>query len=78
MMRITIEVADDGGITVTADGQEPYQCSSPDECLEYLGDMLKGEAAGEPEQATETGEPDVAAMWNEEAARRPKNPQMLG
>ena len=75
--KITIEMTDPGEITVTADGQEPYQCASVDECLEYLSDMLKGEEAGEPDQAQEAAEPDASAMWMEEAAARPQNPNLM-
>lgn len=67
-MQITINVDEaTGQITVEAEGQEPYQCSSTDECLEYLGDMLKGEQPGEPagEEAA-----DPQSMWDQEANKR--------
>lgn len=70
-MQITINVDEaTGQITVQAEGQEPYQCSSTDECLEYLSDMLKGEEANEPGQEEEAAEPDMRAMWDQEAAKR--------
>jgi len=82
MKRITIEMDDAGGLTVTAEetGQpagEPYQCESPSECLAYVESLLTEERGEAPqEQAAEPAE-DYAAAWSEEAAKRPKNPQML-
>ena len=50
-MQITINIDEASGrITVEAEGQKPYECSSPDECLEYLGDMLKGEEPAEQQR----------------------------
>lgn len=66
-MQIVINMADDGRITVEAEGQEPYQCESAEECLQYLGQILgAGGAAEAPE-----------AMWEEEAAKRPPQPGMM-
>lgn len=79
-MQITINIDEASGrITVEAEGQQPYECSSVDECLEYLGDMLKGEEANEPGQEMEAAEPsgDMAEMWNQEAAKRPQNPNLM-
>ncbi len=60
--RITIDVADDGSVSVSAemDGAEPQmmQFGSVDEALESIEEMLGGE--------TETPE----AMWQQEAAAR--------
>ena len=72
-MQIVINVADDGQITVEADGQEPYMCETTEECLEYVEGLMPGGEEPEPEEA----EPDMAAMWNEEAAMRPRNPNMM-
>lgn len=70
-MQIMINVDEASGrISVEAEGQEPYECESPRECLEYLGDLLMGEEGAEPDQAEE-GADDMAQMWNEEAAKRP-------
>lgn len=78
MRQITITMADDGRITVESpDMDKPYACSSVDECLEYVSDMLKGEEANEPDQAQEEAEPSPEAMWNEEAAKRPGNPNLM-
>jgi hypothetical protein len=70
-MQITINIDEQSGqITVEAEGQKPYQCQSPDECLEYLSDMIKGEEPNEPNQEQEAAEPDQQAMWDQEAAKR--------
>lgn len=78
-MQITINVDDQtGGITVEADGREPYACESADECLDYLEGMLKGEEAAEEAgegEAMPSG--DMAEMWNDEAAKRPSNPNLM-
>jgi len=82
MQTITITVEDGGRITVDVqeNGQpagEPYRCESSAECLDYVRSVM-GEERGEApqEQAAEPAE-DYAAAWSEEAAKRPKNPQML-
>lgn len=69
-MQITINVDDQSGqLTVEADGQQPYSCESPQECLDYLEGLLTG---GEPaEEAGEGEAPDMKAMWDQEAAKRP-------
>ncbi len=79
--KITIEVSDDGQISVMAEenGQpmgEPYQCDSVDECMQFVGKMLAeegGESAAE--QQGEAPE-DYESMWNEEAAQR-KQPGLM-
>ena len=82
MQQITITVDDDGKITVDVqeDGQpagEPYACESMDECLDYVRSVMS-EEQGEPaeEQGSEPAE-DYAAMWNEEAKKRPKQSAMM-
>jgi len=78
-MQITINVDDQTGqITVEADGQAPYSCESPEECLEYLGGLLTGGGSAEEAgggEAMPSG--DMAAMWDEEAAKRPQNPSLM-
>ena len=69
---ITIEINDAGEAAVTVDGGEPQQFASVDECLQYLSDTLTGEESGEAEDA-----PSAEAMWDEEAARRPAQPNMM-
>ena len=74
---ITIEINDAGEAAVTVDGGEPQQFASVDECLEYVSDMLKGEEANEPGQAEEAAEPSMESMWNEEAAKRAPQPNIM-
>lgn len=77
MQTITITLEDDGRITVEAEGQEPYQCESSDECLQYVEGVMReeqGEAPG-PEGA-EASEPDMATMWDQEATKRSQTGQM--
>ena len=79
MERITIEVADDGRVTVTAE--------SPGEEVETMDFDSVEEAAGavrelmldaqEDAAEGEGAQPDMAAMWDEEAARRPAQPNMM-
>lgn len=76
MRQITITIADDGQISVEADGQEPYQCSSSEECLDYL-EGLMGDETPQGEKAEMAGM-DMAKMWDEEAGKRPGNPNMMG
>lgn len=65
-MQITITMDEQSGqLTVEADGKEPYSCESTEDCLEYVEGLLSG------------GEMDAEAMWNEEAAKRPPEPEMM-
>lgn len=83
MERITIEMADDGRISVTAesDGEptESMDFDNIEDAAKAVHDILT-----DAEQDMQTGEqsPDdeesMESMWQEEAAKRPKNPQMLG
>ena len=76
-MQITINIDEASGqITVEAEGQEPYQCSSTDECLEYLKSVMPQVGGGE-EAAMQGEEPDMQAMWDEEAGQR-KQPGLMG
>ena len=73
MQTITINVGDDGRITVDVeeDGQpvgEPYECQSLNECLQYVKSVMteeSGEAPGETEQPE-----NYARMWREESKKR--------
>ena len=79
MERITIEVGDDGTITVTAE--------SPDESPEQMTFDDPAEAASavqellvDAQQSAGGGEDDdldPESMWDEEAARRPANPNLM-
>lgn len=67
-MQIVIDVADDGLITLSADGQEPQQFESSEELIEALQTMLP---MGEPsEPAEEEAEGDPQMMWDQEAKKR--------
>lgn len=76
MERITIEVQDDGRVTVMAEspGESPEQMDfdSVEEAAGAVQELLMdaGEDAGMAEEG-EMGEMDAAAMWDEEAAKRP-------
>ena len=72
---ITIEMADDGTMTVMADGmQEPYVCESSEECMQFVGEMLGAERAEESEEQSAEG---YGQMWNEEAASRKPQPGLM-
>ena len=82
MQRITIEIDDEGRASVTAemDGAEPQMMDfeSADEALEAVEGMLEPEVEPMPGEEPEMAEePDMEAMWNEEAAARPRNPNMM-
>jgi hypothetical protein len=76
MERITIEVSDDGMISVTAE--------SPGETLEQMDFDSAEEAAAavqelllDAQEDASESEMDAEAMWDEEASMRPKNPNMM-
>lgn len=69
MQQITISVGDDGNITVeTSEGGEPYQCQSTDECLQYVGMILKEESGEGPQEQSTEGPENYGQMWSK---RRP-------
>ena len=78
MERITIEVEEDGTITVTAESPDemPEQMVFDDPAVaaaaieELLVDAQQS-AGGEDEDL------DAESMWDEEAARRPRNPNLM-
>ena len=74
-MQIIINVAEDGLVTVEADGIEPSTYESAEEAVEFVQGLLGGGEMEEPEEGegAESPESDEQAMWNEEAARRPKS-----
>lgn len=92
METITITVGDDKKITVTTGGDEaqagaqgeqpgqegqPYECQSADECLQYVGMILKEEMGeGAQEEATE-GPEDYGQMWQQEAKKRQPQPGLM-
>lgn len=78
-MQITITLDEQSGqLTVeTDDGRPPYQCSSAEECMDYLEGLLGGEPAEEAGEGEPVPSGDMAAMWQEEAAKRPPNPSLM-
>jgi hypothetical protein len=75
---ITIELADDGTITVNSDEMtEPYQCQSADECVQFIGKMLAEESGEAPEEQATEGKEDYAKMWKQEAASRKPQPGLM-
>ena len=82
METITITVGDDKKIAVTTggemqQGQQPYECQSADECLKYVGMILKEEMGeGAQEEATE-GPEDYGQMWQQEANKRQPQPGLM-
>lgn len=82
MQRITIEIDDEGRASVTAemDGAEPQMMDfdTAAEALAAVEEMLAPEPMeSEPEMAAEMAEPDMESMWNEEAAKRPKQANLM-
>lgn len=75
---ITIEIADDGRITVTSDEmQEPYECSSAQECTQFIDKMLTEETGESPQEQATEGQENYGQMWNEEAANRKPQPGLM-
>ena len=78
MQQITITVGDDGKLTVeTSEGGEPYQCQSPDECLQYVGMILKEESGESPQEQSTEGPENYGKMWEQEAQKRPPQPGLM-
>ena len=69
MERITIEMADDGRISITAE--------SPGEELETMDAASPEEAADVVRELLVDAQDDASAMWDEEAARRPPQPGLM-
>lgn len=74
MERITVELADDGRISITAElpGEEleTMDVSSPEEAAGVVRELLVDA------QEDVQGE-DPSATWDEEAARRPPQPGLM-
>ena len=73
MQTITITTDDDMKIMVAVeeDGQpagEPYECASPEECLQYVQSVM-GEESSETAGEAEAPE-NYSAMWNQESKKR--------
>lgn len=78
-MQIIIDVDEETGrATVEMEGAEPHECESLAECLDYIEQAMGAEPAEEgAEMDDEEAAPDMAAMWDEEAARRPAQPGLM-
>lgn len=83
MERITIEVGDDGKITVMAESpgdegeeKETMDFDNIEDAMQAVKGLMMDEEMDREQEAG--GEPDVESMWNEEAAKRPTNPNMMG
>lgn len=81
MERITIEVEDDGRITVMAespgeegDELETMEFDNIDDAVQAVKGLMMDE---EMDEEMESEEGDMESMWNEEAAKRPMNPNMM-
>jgi len=58
-------------------GEQPYECKSADECLKYVGMILKEEMGeGAQEESTE-GPEDYGQMWQQEAQKRQPQPGLM-
>lgn len=80
MERITIEIADDGRITVMAEspGDEEGEMESMEfDNIDDAVQAVKGLMMDEEMDRGMEEEPDMESMWNEEAAKRPVNPNMM-
>ena len=81
MERITIEVEDDGRITVMAespgeegDEMETMEFDNIDDAMQAVKGLMMDE---EMDKEMESEEGEAESMWNEEAAKRPMNPNMM-
>ena len=78
MIQLTITLEDDGRIIVESpEMEQPYECDSKEECLQFVDRMMAEEMGdGSEEQATE-GPENYEEMWNEEAQRRQPQPGLM-
>ena len=78
MMQLTITLEDDGRIIVESpEMEEPYECDSMQECLQFVERVMSEEQGeGSGEQMTE-GPENYEEMWNEEAERRQPQPGLM-
>ncbi len=80
MERITIELADDGRVTVMAESPgeetETMDFDNVMEAADAVRELLL-DAEEDIAQGGATEETDMASMWNEEAAKRPGQPGLM-
>jgi hypothetical protein len=78
MERITIEVGDDGRITVMAESpdeeMETMEFDNVEDAMQAVQGLIMDE---EMDKEMESEEGEAESMWNEEAAKRPMNPNMM-
>lgn len=77
MERITIEVADDGSVTVMAESPDEEMETMEFDNVEDAMQAVKGLIMDQEMDQEMEEEPDMKSMWNEEAAKRPTNPNMM-
>lgn len=79
MDRITIEVADDGRVSVMAESPDEEMETMEFDNVEDAMQAVKGLIMDQEmdEEMDEEMEADQESMWNEEAAKRPMNPNMM-
>jgi hypothetical protein len=81
MERITIEIDDDGRISVMAESpgedMESMEFETVDEAASAVRDLLLDAEQDKDGEESPEDEQDMESMWAEEASKRPKNPQML-
>jgi acylphosphatase len=75
MERITIEVADDGRVSVMAESPDEEMETMEFDNVEDAMQAVKGLIMDQ--EMDEEMETDEETMWNEEAAKRPMNPNMM-
>ena len=82
MERITIEIEDDGRITVMAESpgdeegeMESMEFDNIDDAMQAVKGLMMDEEMDRGMEEEE--EPDMESMWNEEAAKRPANPNLM-
>ena len=58
-------------------GNAPYECKSADECLQYVGMILKEEMGEGPQEEATEGPEDYGQMWQQEAQKRKPQPGLM-
>jgi len=58
-------------------GQQPHECASVDECLQYVGMILKEETGESAQEESSEGPEDYGQMWQQEAKKRQPQPGLM-
>lgn len=74
---ITIEVADDGSVTVMSESPDAEMESMEFDNTADAMQAIKGLIMDQEMDQKMEEEPDMKSMWNEEAKKRPSNPNMM-